>query len=541
MTSRLVRPGKYRLDWPLGAFAALIVVALYWPSLKFDLFNDDYLLLRPWPPEHLVGVLTGSWFVLDAHDYYRPVAIYLYNAMFWAFGLNTRALHVLPLVTMTVVAWLAGRVVRRETGSMALGAVAAGLHAIHPITAVAIGPWIANQYQGVVSAMLLISLLWWQRCRDRPWPYWLPLVIPITIGAFTKETGLMIPLMIGAIHMVRARMFGDVRPAGRAIVLGGLALFVGLNLWRLSAVDAVHPPVDSVWGMAQRFVQGPLDALFEPRNMTTRWWKYVFAASSAVLVVVAGHALVTRKHRAAAATALAGLVILLAASVPTSLVYSTDRLAPHGTGAVLLLTAGVAALWPRIRGRWRLAGGLAAAVAVAVSVGISRDAMRRFEPCNSAWLQEPETLFDEPRQPPPEMVRWVRTARETCGVSTPPPLFRATSRITWGVAEQQVTPGVFVHHWIQPRVVALLDQHGTSVIVELRHPGATADRPVIVTLSANGADPTNVALTSGAWTAAQLVLTPGLRTWLRQMHRLEMHVAPSAVPGLAMRPLDVVY
>lgn len=535
-------PGKFRLDWPLALLAAAIVVPLYWPSLRFDLFNDDYLLLRPWPPEHLVGVLTGPWFVANDPDYYRPVAIYIYKAMFWTFGLNTRALHVIPLVTMTVLAWLVGRVVRRETGSLSLGAVASGLYAIHPITVAAVGPWIVNQYQGVVSLMVLLTLLWWQRCRDQPWPHWIPLVIPITIGAFTKETGLMIPLMIIAVHSLRAWWLKDVRHAGTTIILAGAATFVGLNLWRLEALGTLHPPLaTTIGGTVQYFLRGPFDALFEPRNITTPWWKYVFGASAAVLVIAAGHAVVTRARNGIAALAITGLVILFAASVPTSLVYSRDRLTPHGTGAVLLLTAGAATVWSRLRGRWRTAGVLAAAIPVAVSIGIARDAVWRFEPCNTAWLENPAALFDEPRQPPPEMVRYLRIVRKPCEVERPPPFFRATSRITWGVSERATAPGVFVHTWIRPRVVALLDHRGTSVIVELRHPRATVDQPIVVELWANPADSTNIALTSGAWTKVELPLTPGLHTWLRQMHRLEMRVAAGAVPGLEMRPLDVVY
>jgi len=537
-----VAAGKFRLDWPLALLAAVIVLPLYWPSLTFDLFDDDYLLLRPWPPEHLVGVLTGPWFVAIDPDYYRPVAIYIYKAMFWTFGLNTRALHVIPLVIMTMLAWLVGRVVRRETGSVSLGAVATGLYAIHPITVAAVGPWIVNQYQGVVSLMVLLSLLWWQRCRDQPWPHWLPLLIPITIGAFTKETGLMIPLMIIAIHRLREWWLEDIRPAGMAIMLAGVAAFVGLNLWRFEALGTFGPVLGvSSAAVARQFLRGPFDALFEPRNITTPWWKYVFAGSAAVLAIAAGHAVVTRARNGIAALAITGMVILIAASVPTSLVYSRDRLTPHGTGAVLLLTAGVAVLSSRLRGRWRIASLLAAAIPVAVSIGINRDALWRFEPCSTAWLENPAALFDEPRQPAPEMVRWLRTVRGSCAVERPPPFFRATSRITWGVSERETAPGVFVHAWIRPRVVALLDRRGTSVIVELRHRGAAADRPVAIELWTNGTDPTDVALTSGAWTKVRLPLTQGLHTWLRQMHRLEMRAAADAVPGLEMRPLDVVY
>jgi hypothetical protein len=43
--------------------------------------------------------------------------------MFFTFGLNTSALHLLPLVTMTGVGWLLGRW-SEGAGSAALGAIA---------------------------------------------------------------------------------------------------------------------------------------------------------------------------------------------------------------------------------------------------------------------------------------------------------------------------------------------------------------------------------------------------------------------------------
>lgn len=537
-----MRHTSYRLDWPILLLAVCVVTALYWPSLHFDLFQDDYVLLRPWSPDHLVGVLTGPWFGPGTGNLYRPFAIYLFKGIFFTFGLNTRALHVLPLVTMTVLSWLIGRFVRRETGSLRLGATGAFVYAIHPATATAIGPWIVNQYQGEVSGMVLMSLLWWQYCRQRSWPTWLPLLVPIIIGAFTKETGLMIPLILAGLHAARTRWFGDVGPARRWPIVAGLAVFACLIAWRAVMLGTMGlgdlPPGDVI---LSQWVEGPYAVLFYPSRLTTSWGIYVYGAAAVILVAAALHSLVTRAPKGVAALALTGVVVLAAAAFPTSVVFSRDRLTPHGVGAVLILTAGLAGIAPRLRTGLKAPSLAAAVVVLAATVGITSDAIWRFNPCNSDTVQRPEGLLDEVRQPPPEMLRWLRALPKPCAAATHAPFYRATSRITWGVAERQVAPGDVVQAWIRPRVVALLDRRGTSVIVELRYPGASPDLPVRISVWTNDGAQPDVILTSPEWRTVRLALSPTFLTRLRQMHRLEMRSSPELVPGLEMRPLDVVY
>ena len=64
-----------------------------------------------------------------------------------------------------------------------------------------------------------MTLLMWQTCRERRWPYWVPLLIPIIFAAFTKESGLMIPLMIVAIHWGRARWLREPVFPGQSLIL----------------------------------------------------------------------------------------------------------------------------------------------------------------------------------------------------------------------------------------------------------------------------------------------------------------------------------
>lgn len=537
---------RFRCDWPLLAFAVVLVLPLYWPTLRYDLFQDDFLLLRPWPPEHLVASWFGGWFVSENRDFYRPIAVLLYRAMFYPFGLNTRVLHILPLITMAVLAWMLGRFVRRETGSWSLAAVGTAIGVLHPTGTVAVGPWLVNQYQGLVSGALLATLLWWQTARRRSWPWSLPLFIPIVIGAFTKETGLIIPAVLVAIAVARAWWTRDLPPPPRWFVVGGLGVFVALNLWRIWVLGGLGGDGGiEIRLYAAQYYEGWYASLFTPIRMAASApIKWTFAAASAGLVAAGTVALLRRDRGPAGALFLTGALILAAAALPTSIIFSRDRLTPHTVGAALMLTGGFAFVQEHLRGRARVLLAGLVIVFFGTSTLLSQIAIARFSPCNSVQLTEPEMLLDEPRSTPPELIRWLGViGSEPCSEDTHAPFFRATSRITWGVIEQHGDRPVYerLHVWTKSRVVGLLDARGTAVVVEIRHPRAGPHNPVRVGLDAGGLYTRELVLTSPEWTRITVPLVTTWRTWTRQMHRLELKAHPDVPQGLEMRPLDVVY
>lgn len=534
-------------DLPYLLLAAACVLPLYWPSLRYDLFQDDFYLLRPWPPEHLIGVWTGGWFVPEAQDFYRPFAIWLYKALFYPFGLNTRVLHVLPLLILSVLAWMVGRFVRIETGDTRLGALAVVLTVVHPMTTVAAGAWIANQYQTLVGIGMMGTLLWWQYCRDRSFVWWWPLVLPVILAAFTKETGLMVPLIVVAIHTGRTLWVRDLAAPARWWYLAAVgSLFVALLGWRtlmLGGVGAYDPSTPRSVIIDQYF-NAYWAVLFEPvRMVDAAITKWLFAGASLLGTCAGLFALLRRRPTVPATLALEGLVILAAMAIPTAVVFSRDRLMPHPIGAVLMLTAG-AALAARLSTAWRAIAGATATVGLVTGVMLASTALTRFGPCRSVQLADPYSLLDEARTVPPEMIRWLDFLRKNgCSAATHAPLFTATQRLTWGVREQDGHLPTYDrrHVWARPRIVALIDQRAVQVIVRARHPGASATSPVPIHLVGDGGTEFTVDLVSPEWRDILVPLSSTLLTWTRQMHRLELTVPEEFVPGVEMRPLDLIY
>jgi hypothetical protein len=520
----------------LLALAVLCVAPLYWPSLSFDLFQDDYLLLRPYRPEHLWSMLTGPW--IDGYtEFYRPITVLSYKAMVYLFGLNTRALHIIPFFTVTLVVWLTGVFVRRETGSTIAAATAIIIAAVHPLTTVAIGPWLSNQYQGWICVLLLLTLIAWQNCQRLHWRAWWPLWMASVLAALMKEPGLMVPLIIVGYHAARAAWLRDVRWPPWGAVASAVGLFTVLNLWRWFTLGGLggYGTSRTPLGVFLNSLKTPYFVFVQPRADLP--WSAGFAIVSIGLAALALWTLYAHRDRPESRLVLAGAVIFCAASIPTLQIMTADRAIPHQIGAILMLTGGAWTLTRLVRSRVALAA--MAAVSLAVTIPLSASALQDFNPCHGRVLAD--RLSFEASVAPPEMLRWQALRIVPCDPATHVPFYRTTSRITWGVREEGTSAESRVHRWTTTNVRAFLDQRAVAVRIRLQHPDASPTHPIAVEVRTNRTPGVRITLTSPAWHAVTVPLTANWNVWLRQMHRLELRADASALPGLIMRPLDAIY
>lgn len=164
-----------RRSWPhvltMAAISVVAVLALYFRTLHFGFYWDDFDDLRPWTWPELASTFVGQYqpWAREGIYFYRPLtSVYLATAT-TVFGLNSVALHVIPLFTLSIAATLTGLFAHRETGSRSAGAIGSLIYAVHPLTATAVGPWIANQYQGFLVIAVLGALLIWRRQPDAAW------------------------------------------------------------------------------------------------------------------------------------------------------------------------------------------------------------------------------------------------------------------------------------------------------------------------------------------------------------------------------------
>lgn len=490
----------------LALLAWALVAVLYWPSLHFDLYADDFVFLRPWLPEAWWRSLTGTWLEIpDAPGFYRPVATTYYALAFYVFGLNAPALHALPLLVVPLCGWLAGVYVWRETRLPSAALIATVLYVIHPATTVSVGPWIANQYHGFATICVLVTLILWQRCRERPLRAWAPLLVPIVIAGFIKEDALMLPLVLVVAQWAIARWTGTVAPPPRTVVMAALALFATLNLWRVLMLGG---PGGYWWpdviDLAMNAVRGPIYILLI--QLRAPVWAQVASVASVVCLIAAVRTAIHARAEPLTRVAIVGLVLLVLANVPLILMTSRERGYLLTLAAVLMLTTGLHAIAMWFHRRQGAAAAALACIAVAITLAAtSANRLRMFGPCSRETRTEDQWIAqDMVRYLAPELGPWIRNRMQSCDPATYRPLVETLPVATWSHAGG---------------ATMMVRERARAVAIQIRVTGATS---IEMTVSVNGRPRPAVAVDSGDWVEVTVPLEASWLTPLRRMHRVDI-------------------
>ena len=221
----------------LALVAALTTALFYGRALWFDLQCDDLLMIRPWSRVELAGVWHGTWEPGGAFAvFFRPIATWFYAGTFELFGLNASAHMLLSLALLAVVMWLLALFIARESDSIWAGALAVLLYAVHPNVPWSTGTWVTNDFHKLTAISALCALLLWQRVRHQAWARWLLLAPFAAICFLVKEDGLMLIPALVSIQWARAKLVGDVKRPGLALIASAGAFAVALFSWRYFAL-----------------------------------------------------------------------------------------------------------------------------------------------------------------------------------------------------------------------------------------------------------------------------------------------------------------
>ncbi len=413
--------------WGCLVLAALAVLVLYAHTVHFSFYWDDFDDLRPRTWRDLASAFHGHYqpWAREGIYFYRPLtSVYLATAT-WLFGLDATRLHLIPLVVLTAAATLAGLVARRITRDDRAGAITALLFAVHPLTATAIGPWIANQYQGFLVIAVAAALLLWQRQAERERGLTPALAIVIVAAAWLKEDGLALGPALLAVHLARAHITRDVPPPSRRMIGGVLGLAVALVLWR------------AVW-LPSQVGYGVPDAAAIVANLS-RAWRYalvwhVSGASigwslsllKAAVLLLAIVAVIRARTTAAARLIVTGLALLCVMNLPLGLVSSESRWHVISLCVVLITAGAVLSVPVTATTRW-----LGAALIAAAFAWGARERIDQFATCAA------ETRLHDPwaaalPELPPELHAWIVARDAACAAGATPVFTRPMTSMTWG-------------------------------------------------------------------------------------------------------------
>jgi hypothetical protein len=526
--------------WPLW-FALAVVAAAgvasgYSEAVGFGFRYDDYHMVRPWTTVELLGVMHGSWDPTRIEPtFYRPLTAQWYALRFWLFGLNSPAQHLIGLAGMAICAFLTGVFVWRERGSTYAAIVAAGLYAIYPAFVYSQAIWLTNQMHLFASIVVLMALLVWQRARaagGAAW-WWLIALQAVAFG-FKEDTIMLLPLLL-VLTAWRKWIVGDARfPDGRVLVVGAVLLLF-LPYWRYVALGRHlggygRPTFGRGWS---NFARG-LDVLLQ--HPAKRPWQ-VFASWYSILCIALGSGAALLRRRWTSVYLLGcGLVIGLLFNLPFYLVAKAEQYHLVGLGCVVALAGGMDALqsvWKSATVRTAI--GVALAAAGLCFLPLTRNIASDFSPCSAITLSTDDIALGW-WVVPHEVREWIRAKPAACKAGDPVPLTQALATATWAYGRETDESG-FPAHWTSDYAVVLMRPTVSRANVTVRSPIASTESPTTVTLDSDGGS-YRLVLTDSGWHTQTVRMSSTLGTWLRGMHRLDVHVNPVFKPFERFRNND---
>jgi protein O-mannosyl-transferase len=205
-----------RLTLPAPVLAATFLV--YAGTLGFGFVYDDQgqivrnLFIQSWHyvPRYFTSHVWSYLYPGNVANYYRPLFLIWLRANHALFGLEPAGWHLTSVLAHLVVTlevyWLGVRLLEDRISA----AVASALFGLHPIHVEAVA-WVSGVTEPLVAALVLASFLAYLRAHGRgrkQWPWWAASLALYALAMLSKETALILPMLVFAYAWIWEREWG---------------------------------------------------------------------------------------------------------------------------------------------------------------------------------------------------------------------------------------------------------------------------------------------------------------------------------------------
>jgi tetratricopeptide (TPR) repeat protein len=267
--------------WLAPLFLAVLSIALFAPTLNFELVYDDAFLivnnasmqpartdfgaaLELFTRSYWEGVSPERAEALRTHGQalYRPLTLFLWACLVYVNGVETTwPYHLLSILANALVVVLLYRFVRRVWERPRMAFVAALLFALHPLHSEAVA-YVAGLSDLLAAVSVLGGLLLYERATREPGRLargpWLGLLGCLFVGLLAKEQAAVLIAAVALtdwmLSMRGRRSTGGVRLA----VYGGLVVALALHLLlRYVAIGELVPDRTAIPPIDNPLIQEP--------------------------------------------------------------------------------------------------------------------------------------------------------------------------------------------------------------------------------------------------------------------------------------------
>ena len=301
------------LYWGLPPVVCLIV---YWYGLRSWFLGDDFFWLGI---QDRIGAGSSFWYEVfkpAQHGTFRPLSERLFFLVFhWAFGLHALPYRACVFLTFFADLALLASILKRITGSRAVGFWAAIFWVLNPAMATEM-TWSSGYMQILCGLFLLLEFHFLLRhIETGRWRYWVAQAAVFVAGFLVMETNVVYPLLALGYTFFFARKY-----VLRTLPLLLVSLvFVALHMALVPKQSSGYYAMHFGWRLAVVFWAYWRDAVSPPQAAAVLglWWRIVPLGVRAMTLAL-GAFLVweTARRRFLAAVLFSWFALLLAPVLP---------------------------------------------------------------------------------------------------------------------------------------------------------------------------------------------------------------------------------
>jgi protein O-mannosyl-transferase len=228
----------------------LFTFLVFLPEIHYSLVYDDYeqLVINPrltsW--SYFPGYFTAPLWAhlpLAPPTYYRPLFLTWFRLVYAMLGAPGPMWHLASVLAHLVAAACVFLLIRRLGVEFQGAALATALFAIYPIQTETVA-WVSSSGDLLLTSFLLLSVYFY---AGRKGPLSLPSILFAALAMFTKEPGIVAPLLIFAYEWTRSSFKNAVISAPPYVITA--VLYFGFRTHALGGPIAGEHPAMSVGAM----------------------------------------------------------------------------------------------------------------------------------------------------------------------------------------------------------------------------------------------------------------------------------------------------
>jgi Flp pilus assembly protein TadD len=193
-------------------------IGTLWYSFVYDddgiIVSNSYIQYWRHVPRYFISQVWAQLFPRAGGNYYRPLFLLWLRVNDAVFGLRPLGWHAAAIALHLLVTFVVYLVARKVTNSIPAAGFAALVFGLHPMHAEVVA-WVSGATESLCAVFVLGAFLAYLKSRESNPAIWMTISCALyAFAVFSKETGIMVPVLVFGHYWIYAKNADGEGPGG---------------------------------------------------------------------------------------------------------------------------------------------------------------------------------------------------------------------------------------------------------------------------------------------------------------------------------------